>query len=136
MVDAGSIGAALFGRSLDLKGQRMKFGAEHPLYRKAIVVLLAIAPCAARAGETGPGTIYDLQVDGNRVVFGVTGSSTGKPACAIWSRYVFDVTQANGPAMLAYLLTKQAMNHLVRVYGTNACSIAPDHETASGLRDG
>jgi hypothetical protein len=102
----------------------------------AVAVISPLMPTVALAGQTGPGTVYDLQIDGNRVLFGVTGTSTGKPACAVWSRYVFDITAANGPALLSYILTAQATGKVFRVYGTNTCSIIADTETAYSLRDG
>jgi hypothetical protein len=103
------------------------------LYFTMISVVLSDS---ALAGEQGPGLITDLQIEGNRAVFAVGGQVVNKPACAVWGRFVFDVTTPSGQALLAYLLSAQASGKKVRVYGTGDCSLVGDHETAFGLRDG
>jgi hypothetical protein len=104
----------------------------------AAVTLSLFLACAtpATASEAGPGIVSDLQIDGNRILFAMSGTRTTKPGCAIWDRFVFDITSANGPAMLAYLLSAQATGKQVRVYGSSTCTVLPDSENAYSLRDG
>ncbi len=90
----------------------------------------------AMASEAGLGAISDLQIDGNRVLFALSGPRTGRPACAIWDRFVFDLTATNGAAMLAYLLSAEATGKQIRVYGTNDCALVANSETAYSLRGG
>lgn len=106
--------------------------------RKPLPVLVAVLFFAmpAFAGESGPGQISDLQVDGDTVVFAVSGPTVNKPPCAIWTRYVFSVISASGQAKLAYLLSAQATQKLVKVYGAGDCAVASEHETAGSVRDG
>lgn len=106
------------------------------LWKIYFIMISAALSDSAFAGEQGPGFITDLQIEAGRSVFAVGGQVVNKPACAVWGRFVFDVTTPSGQAMLAYLLSAQASRKKVRVYGTGNCSIVGDHETAVGLRDG
>lgn len=90
---------------------------------------------SAIAGESGPGVVVDLQVDGSNAVFAVTGPHINKPGCAVWDRYVFEITTPSSQAMFAFLLTAQATGKQIRVYGTQTCSVASNHETALSVRD-
>lgn len=97
-------------------------------------ILLSFA-CPALASERGPGKIQDLQIDSGKVVFWVGGPVTNMPACVEWDRMMFDATTPAGQAMLAYLLSAQAIGKQIRVYGTGECSLGVNHETVRSVRD-
>ncbi|MCW2404414.1 hypothetical protein M2336_001043 [Sphingobium sp. B1D7B] len=103
--------------------------------KKAFLFLTAMCfATASWASTRGPGLISDLQIEGDYVVFAVSGPAVDMPACVVWQRMYFTLGTASSQAKLAYLLSAQARGKLVTVYGTGAC--APDHEEVRSVRDG
>lgn len=99
------------------------------------VAIAAISATPALASEKS-GLIIDLQIEGSTGIFGLSGPSPNKPACALWERFSFDLSVPAGQAMLAYLLSAQAVGKRITVYGTGSCVQTPNVETAYSVRDG
>lgn len=99
------------------------------------IAVAAISATPALASEKS-GLIIDLQVEGSTGIFGLSGPSPNRPACALWERFSFDLSVPAGQAMLAYLLSAQAMGKRITVYGTGSCVQSPTVETAYSVRDG
>lgn len=103
--------------------------------RSLILAALVTFALPAAASDAGPGVVSDLQVEGTRVAFLLSGPRTTRPSCVVWDRFVFDLTTPGAEAMFAYLLSARATQQSIRVIGTHSCNIVADHENAAGFRD-
>lgn len=90
----------------------------------------------AHAGQTSAGFISDVQtVADNRALFHVDGTHSNKPGCAVWMRYVIDISTPGGQGMLAQVLSAQAARRRVQVDGKGVCDLIAQHETTWAVRD-
>lgn len=105
------------------------------LLLSALFATAAYTP-PATAGEV-IGTIDYLivrQSDG-LVYFGVVGTPTGKPACAVGSYWIVKDENSNaGKQIIALLMAANAAGQRVRVSGANTCTRWGDGEDVGSLQ--
>ena len=100
----------------------------------AAMLSLSLAP-AAHASSTDPGTISEIIAfgDGGVVFFNLSGARSTLPTCngsTLPTRWAIDASTIAGQAKLAILLSAYGLGKKIQVFGTGACPLWPDTETA------
>lgn len=100
------------------------------VYRLAILLIALLMPSFAWASSAGYGNVSGIvSQDGGKTFFVQSGNRSARPACATADRWVFNLTNAGGPGMMATILTAYSLGKPVTVLGTGTCDVWPDTET-------
>lgn len=96
----------------------------------AALAFAAAAP--AQATGQNAGVVINLVVEGNgALMFQLTGTYTGAPACDTASRFGIDTGTAPGKTMASAVLGAYFSGKPLTAYGTGTCTVWGDTENLS-----
>jgi hypothetical protein len=102
-----------------------------------LTVLTAAAVFTAQAGQqTGKVARIHVRASDGLIYMVLTGPRTGSPACAARDYWVIKNENSEaGKRQYAYLLTAQASNRAITVFGANTCARWYDGEDIEAIEN-
>jgi hypothetical protein len=97
---------------------------------------LALPALPAAAGDQRGHVVFlEVRNTDGLIYFALTGTSTGKPACAVFSSWTIpNENSESGKKLYALVLSARASGHQLRVAGTNTCVRWGDQEDVASIR--
>lgn len=96
--------------------------------QKITFVVCSIAfACSAHAG-TSSGKVTTMIINASNFLFFTAGTKTGSPSCGNNNQWAINLATAQGKTIYAMLLSAQAQDKTVTVYGNNTCNNWGDRE--------
>ena len=83
--------------------------------------------CSAHAGSSS-GKVTTLIINGANFLFFTAGVKTGSPSCGNNNQWAINLATAQGKTIYAMLLSAQAQDKTVSVFGNNTCNNWGDRE--------
>ncbi|MBD9393520.1 MULTISPECIES: hypothetical protein [Acidovorax] len=93
----------------------------------AIATGVAMIACSAQAGSSS-GKVTTLIINSSNFLFFTAGVKTGSPSCGNNNQWAINLATAQGKTIYALLLSAQAQDRTVSVFGNNACNNWGDRE--------
>lgn len=93
----------------------------------SIAVCTAFIACNVQAG-TSSGKVTTMIINASNFLFFTAGTKTGSPSCGNNNQWAINLATAQGKTIYALLLSAQAQDKTVSVFGNNACNNWGDRE--------
>ena len=93
----------------------------------ATIVCATLFACSAHAGSS-TGKVTTLIINAGNYLFFTAGTKSGSPGCGNNNQWAINLATAQGKTIYALLLSAQAMDKTVSVYGNNTCNVWGDRE--------
>jgi hypothetical protein len=94
-----------------------------------------LASPAMAGAQAGYITFLEVRDTDGLIYFGLSGTATGKPACAIWSQWsIPNENSDTGKKLFAMLMSARAAGQQVSVNGKNTCTRWADQEDVGSIR--
>jgi hypothetical protein len=93
----------------------------------AITACATALSCGAHAGSSS-GKVTTLIINASNYLFFTAGAKTGSPVCGNNNQWAINLATTQGKNIYALLLSAQALDKTVTVYGNNTCNNWGDRE--------
>lgn len=93
----------------------------------SLAACAALLACSAQAG-TSTGKVTTMIINASNFLFFTAGTKTGSPSCGNNNQWAINLATAQGKTIYALLLSAQAQDRTVSVFGSNACNNWGDRE--------
>ncbi len=99
------------------------------------VTLCVIASPAMAGSQVGYVAFLEVRDTDGLIYFGLSGTGTGKPACAVFPAWTLpNENSETGKKLFALLMAARATGQQVSVSGKNACVRWGDQEDVASIR--
>lgn len=100
-----------------------------------IGIILSVFCISGMAAGTSSGKVSMLIINSSNYLFFEVGTKSGSPSCGNNNQWAVNLNTAIGKSFYAMLLTAQALNKTVYVFGTGTCTNWGDREDALYMYD-
>src|ERR1700741_3190204 len=105
------------------------------IFAAFVVILFQMAPSALAGSQTGYITFLEVRDTDGLIYFGLTGTASGKPTCAVFSAWTLsNENSETGKKLFALLASARVAGQQVSINGKNTCVRWADQEDVASVR--